>query len=247
MIERTLLITGASGGIGAAVVARSASLSTSVLAVARDQARLDALRAEYPHIQVVAADVTDPDGIERITARLAEMPPLGGFAHLVGSLSLKPIHRLSLAEWRAQLSIHLDSAFLVLQCAVQQLLVHGGPLCGVFCSSIAATVGLPNHESVSAAKAGIEGLMRAAATTYADKGLRLNAVAPSLTETQLTCGFVSSAATRTAMDQQHPLGRIGQPDDQAAAIAWLLSHESSWVTGQVLGVDGGLRHLRVRR
>lgn len=243
----TLLITGATGGIGQALVARCATPDVTLLLVARDASRLDALVAQYPGARGLAVDLTHEAGAAQLVNALDALPPLNGFAHLVGSLALKPLHRLPLAEWRDQLAVHLDSAFLVLRVAVQRLLQQGGSMAGVFCSSVAARVGLPNHEAVAAAKAGLEGLLRSASASYADRGLRLNAVAPSLTETPLTSGFLSTPAARTAMAAQHPLGRIGTPEDQAAAIQWLLSPESSWVTAQIIGVDGGLGSLRVKQ
>lgn len=242
----TLLITGASGGIGQAVVARLAGRH-HLLLVARDEERLRAVAAVHPGCTVLAVDCASEAGVIAIANTLDTLPPLAGFAHLVGSLQLRPLHRMQLSEWRACHATNLDSAFLVLRLAVQRLIAQGTPLAGVFMTSVAAELGLANHEAIAAAKAGIAGLMRAAAATYADKGLRLNAVAPALTATPMTAGFLTSPAAREQLAARHPLGRIGTPDDQAAAIAWLLSAESSWVTGQVLGVDGGMGTLRPQR
>lgn len=247
MSDTTWLITGATGGIGRALVARSGSPGRTLLLVARNGAALSELAALHPRTVTLATDLTRDAGAAQVAAALDGLPPLTGFAHLVGGLTLKPVHRLSLAEWRDQCATHLDSAFLVLRVAVQRLLGQGGTLSGVFCSSVAARVGLPNHEAVAAAKAGIEGLLRAAAASYAERGLRLNAIAPSLTETPLTAGFLTTPSARASLTAQHPLGRLGTPEDQAAAIAWLLSPESAWVTAQVLGVDGGFGSLRVKR
>jgi len=256
MTESTILITGATGGIGRSLVARCAAPSTSdgggaesvtLLLVARQTAALTALADSIPGAHFVAADLTTEEGAAALAETLATLPPLHAFAHCVGSLSLKPLHRLTLAEWREQLASHLDSAFLVLRTVVASLLERGGSVAGVLCSSVAAQVGLPNHEAVAAGKAGVEGLLRAAATSYADRGLRLNAIAPSLTETPMTAGFLRSPAAREALAAQHPLGRIGTPDDQAAAIHWLMSADSAWISGQVLSVDGGLGLLRPRR
>ncbi len=251
MADSTILITGATGGIGRALVARCARAggtdNVALLLVARQTAALGALAEPIPGAHILAADLTTEDGAASLAQTLATLPPLHAFAHCVGSLNLKPLHRLSLADWREQLASHLDSSFLVLRSVVASLLERGGSVAGVLCSSVAAQVGLPNHEAVSAGKAGVEGLLRAAATSYADRGLRLNAIAPSLTDTPLTAGFLRSPAAREAMAAQHPLGRIGTPDDQAAAMQWLMSAESAWISGQVLSVDGGLGLLRPRR
>ncbi len=114
----------------------------------------------------------------------------------------------------------------------------------VLVSTAAVRLGLPNHEAIAAAKGGLEGLVRSAAATYARGNLRVNAVAPGLIETPLSERVRSSERARAHSLSLHALGRFGSPDDIASAIAWLLQPENSWVTGQVLGVDGGLGVVR---
>jgi NAD(P)-dependent dehydrogenase (short-subunit alcohol dehydrogenase family) len=116
----------------------------------------------------------------------------------------------------------------------------------VLVSSAAARVGLANHEAIAAAKAGIIGLTLAAAASYAARGIRVNCVAPGLTETPLTARITANEASRKASEAMHALGRIGRPEEIASAMAWLLDPENSWVTGQVIGVDGGLASVRPR-
>ena len=119
---------------------------------------------------------------------------------------------------------------------------EGGSI--VLLSTAAASVGLPNHEAIAAAKGGVEGLARSAASTYARYGIRVNCVAPGLVETPLAAGLLANDRARAASEALHPLGRVGTPDDVAAAIDWLVDPASSWVSGQVIGVDGGLAALR---
>ena len=115
----------------------------------------------------------------------------------------------------------------------------------VLFSSVAAGVGLASHEAIGAAKAGVEGLARSAAASYAGKQIRVNAVAPGLCDTPLAARLLGSDAARAASGKMHPLGRVGTAADPAAAAAFLLDPaQSGWVTGQVLGVDGGLGSLR---
>ncbi len=229
------LITGAAGGIGRALINRLSGHELSVCG--RNPAGLATLG--HP---AVTADLTTEAGAAALTEFLATRPPLDGAGHCVGSLILKPAHRLAFAEWRAALATNLDSAFLLLQ-VVTRAQMRGSL---VFVSSVAAQLGLANHEAIAAAKAGLEGLVRAAAASYAAAGLRVNAIAPALTETPLTAAMVAAEAVRKAVTAMHPLGRLGTADDQAAAIAFLLSAESSWITGQVLGVDGGLGRVRAK-
>ena len=122
---------------------------------------------------------------------------------------------------------------------------EGGSI--VLMSSVAGRYGLPNHEAVAAAKAGIEGLVRAAAATYAPRGIRVNAVAPGLVRTPLAGRLVATEQAVEASAAMHPLGRIGEPEDLTDALAFLLDPaRSAWVTGQTLSVDGGFATVRPR-
>ena len=133
----------------------------------------------------------------------------------------------------------------IVNCAGSLLLKPAGGAV-VLVSSAAARVGLANHEAIAAAKAGLIGLVLSAAATYAKYGVRFNAVAPGLVRTPLTKGLVASELAEKASVGMHPLGRLGEPEDVARAICFLLDPAQSWITGQVLGVDGGLADLRGR-
>jgi NAD(P)-dependent dehydrogenase (short-subunit alcohol dehydrogenase family) len=159
-------------------------------------------------------------------------------------LLLKPAHLTTTAEWQATLAANLTSGFGCVRAAGRLLRANGGSV--VLVSSAAARVGIANHEAIAAAKAGVIGLVLSAAATYAKQRIRFNAVAPGLVRTPLTKGLVSSEPAEKASIGMHPLGRLGEPGDVARAIVFLLDPAQDWITGQVLGVDGGLADLKSR-
>lgn len=171
---------------------------------------------------------------------------IDGAANCAGSILLKPAHLISDAEFADTLAQNLTTAFHVLRAAAKRMMRQEGGGAIVLCSSVAAQRGLLNHEAIAAAKAGVEGLALAAAASYARSGVRINCVAPGLTRTDLTRGITSNEAIAKASAAMHPLGRIGSPDEVASAICWLLDREQSWVTGQVIGIDGGLGRVQAR-
>lgn len=191
------------------------------------------------------ADLTNEEEVASLidfATREAGSP--GGIIHAVGSILLKPAHITRLEELRETIDINLISAFLMVKHGAKAMLGSGGSM--VFFSTVATGIGLPNHEAIAAAKAGIEGLIISAAATYAGKGIRFNAVAPGLTDTPLAARITSNEASLKASVALHPLGRIGRADDIASAACWLVNPEQDWITGQVLRVDGGLSSIRPR-
>lgn len=188
-------------------------------------------------------EATDPDQIDACAdAAAAALGGLDGITNCVGSILLKPAHLTSTADWNATIATNLTSAFGCVRAAGRLLKAEGGSV--VLVSSAAARVGLANHEAIAAAKAGIMGLVLSAAATYARQKIRFNAVAPGLVRTPLAAGLVASELAEKASIGMHPLGRLGEPGDVARAIVWLLDPAQSWVTAQVIGVDGGLADVK---
>ena len=173
---------------------------------------------------------------------VSEYGQLDGLVNCVGSILLKPAHRTSEQEWRATLAANLDTAFAAVSAGSAAMRKNGGSI--VLLSSAAARGGLANHEAIAAAKAGVEGLALSAAASYARSGIRVNVVSPGLVRTPLAEPITNNPASEKASLAMHPLGRLGEPEDVARAIAWFLAPEQSWVTGQVLGVKGGLGSIR---
>ena len=243
-MTQAVVVFGAYGGIGSQLCRRLSSHGAKLLMAGRDEVRLAALASELGG-ETFALDATDLHQVERCIKRATELfGEITGVANCVGSLLLRPAHLLSEVDWDTTISANLRSAFAVLPSATRAMAQSGGSI--VLISSAAARIGLPNHEAISAAKAGVEGLALAAAASYASKGIRINCVAPGMTRTPLTQGMLKNEMMEKASVGMHALGRIGDPDDVASAVEWLLDPKQSWITGQVLGVDGGLSRIRSR-
>jgi len=244
-MSQRVLIVGGAGGIGSTLAARLVAAGGRVFFTGRDAGKLAATAGGLGSASE-PVDAADPDAFDACADRAAAaLGGLTGIACCAGSLLLKPAHLTTTAEWQATLAANLTTAFSCVRAAGRLLKADGGAV--VLVSSAAAGIGLANHEAIAAAKAGIEGLMRSAAATYARQRIRFNAVAPGLTKTPLTQGLVASELAEKASIAMHPLGRLGTPDDVARAIEFLLDPAQDWITGQVLGVDGGLASLKTRQ
>jgi NAD(P)-dependent dehydrogenase (short-subunit alcohol dehydrogenase family) len=190
------------------------------------------------------ADATNLEQVDRaFSEATSALGEVSGVAHCVGSILLKPAHLTSEAEFSGVIQQTLTSAFFVLRAAARTMTSGGSVL---FFSSAAGRIGLANHEAIAAAKAGIIGLTLSAAATYAPRHLRVNCIAPGLVQTQMSEKITSNQSAAAFSRSLHPLGRLGEPVDIAPLAALLLSDEGSWITGQVVGVDGGLSSVKTK-
>ena len=242
------LILGATGGVGSTLARLLSAQGARLVLAARKPEVLEALAVELGATAVVV-DATSPTDIERaVETAIQAHGRLDGAANCVGSLLLKPAHLTRPEEFDDVLNVNLRSAFSMVRSATRAMLNNREPAGGsiVLVASAAARIGLANHEAIAAAKGGVISLTLSAAASYAAKQVRVNCVAPGLVRTPLTARITGSAAGEQSSLAMHALGRLGEPSDVANAIAFLLDPANSWITGQTLGVDGGLGTLRSR-
>jgi 3-oxoacyl-[acyl-carrier protein] reductase len=238
------LVVGAGGGVGAALARRLHARGDRVVLAGRTEEPVAAVAGELgtEHHVLDASDLGAVDGL--VAAVVDRHGRIDGVANCAGSLLLKPAHLTTADEWAEVVATNLTTAFAVVRAAAPAMRRDGGAIALV--TSAAAQTGIANHEAIAAAKAGVIGLVRSAAATYGARGVRVNAVAPGLVRTPMTERLTANEAQADASRQMHVLGRLGEPDDVASALAWLLDPANDWVTGQVLGVDGGLGQVRTR-
>lgn len=231
---KNILVVGASSGIGLALVKLLCSEKANVYAISRSKS--DEWSSEVNYLK---ADVTED--LEDMETFLPEL--LHGLVYSVGSITLKPFGRLTDEDFLNDFNLNVLGAARSIRKALKSLKSASGSSV-VLLSSVAARTGMPYHASIAAAKAGVEGLSLTLAAELAFQQIRVNVVAPSLTDTPLTKNLLSTPEKRESSAKRHPLGKIGQPEDISQVIAFLLSEESSWMTGQIVGVDGGLGNLK---
>ena len=228
------IVVGGSSGIGLSLTKQLANDGHQVNVLSRTIGLL----SPHPNITHHACDVlNDPIPTDLLP------DAINGLAYCPGSINLKPFRGLKPEQFLADFNINVIGAVKVLQ-ALQKPLKKGGESSIVFFSTVAVQQGMPFHASVAAAKGAIEGLTRSLAAEWAPK-IRVNCIAPSLTDTPMAARLLSSDDKREASANRHPLKKVGTPDEVAAFAKILLSETSNWVTGQVFGIDGGLSSVRV--
>lgn len=168
---------------------------------------------------------------------------IDGVVYCPGTINLKPFHRISIGDFQQELEINFLGAVRVLQACMKGLKKSGqGSV--VLYSTVAVQTGMGFHSGIASAKGAIEGLTRSLAAEWAPSHIRVNAIAPSLTDTPLASSLLSTEEKKEASNKRHPLGRIGTPEDIAVSTVFLLSPQSSWMTGQILHLDGGMSVLK---
>jgi len=233
------IIIGTSG-IGGALARRLSAQGAGLHLISRSDTGLAAeLGASH-----AIADVQDRAALA--AAILAAGPAIDGLAYCVGTINLKPLMRLTDADALQDFEINALGAFRAVQAALPALKASAQKTASiVLFSTVAVQQGFASHASVAMAKGAVEGLTRSLAAELAPK-IRVNAIAPSLTKTPLAEFLTKNEPTAAAIAALHPLQRLGEADDVAAIAAFLLGQEAGWITGQVIGVDGGRSSLRTK-
>lgn len=229
-MSRTILMIGGNSGIGLATARLLKAQGVSLVVAARTPGPLAELG-----IPVQSFDAMDPSALE--------LPPvLDGLVYFPGSITLKPFHRLTADDFLKDFQVNCLGAVAVLQAAMPAL--KAAPLASVVLfSTIAVRQGLAFHASIAAAKGAVEGLTLSLAAELAPK-IRVNAIAPSLTDTPLAGTLLNSEVKKEAAAKRHPLQQVGDPADIAQLVSFLLSDASKFFTGQILRPDGGLSSVR---
>ncbi len=236
-----VLIIGGVGGIGEALARRLRAGSLSVVITARTLDRAQMLADEIG-ATALACDVLDDAAVGAAVSAACRDGRLGGLVYAVGSIALKPLARTTGDDMMTAFKLNVVGAMTAVRCATEALKAARGSV--VLFSSVAASQGFPMHTAIGTAKAAAEGLTLSLAAELAPN-VRVNAIAPSLTMTPLAAGLTRSPAMADGIAALHPIPRLGTADEMAALAQFLLSTDAGWMTGQIIGVDGGRSVLRV--
>lgn len=229
-MSKNYLLIGGSHGIGFEIAKKLLEQHT-VFVASRTNNELGNLDIDY-----ISFDATTD------TLDETQLPEeIHGFAYCPGSINLKPFKMMGEDTFREDMELNFFSLIKVVKTIIPRM-AEGAAM--VFFSTVAVQTGMPFHTSVSAAKGAIEGFTRALAAEYAPK-IRVNCIAPSLVDTPLASRLLNNDKKREMMSERHPMKRVGTADDIANLAVFLLSEKSNWVTGQILGIDGGISSLNI--
>tara|TARA_B100001250_G_scaffold135383_1_gene115809 strand:+ start:3208 stop:3948 length:741 start_codon:yes stop_codon:yes gene_type:complete len=241
--SKVVWIIGGSGGIGSNLARRMSDNGWKVIISARNIENLN-LVSDGKYIDSLIVDATNADDVQEKAKQINETyGSLDAVVNSVGSIFLRPLHATSSEQFMETINQNLVTSFNVIR-ATAKIMMRGNGGRIVLFSSAAASLGMPNHAAISAAKAGVEGLARAAASDYAKRGIRVNVISPGLVDTPLSSYLLASEQSRKISEDMHPVGKIGEPDDIASVAEWLITSAPEWMTGDIIPVDGGLTNLK---
>jgi len=229
---KNILLIGGSYGIGKAII-KELEYSANIYVASRTNEELEGLNVKHLPFDV-SIDVLDKSLLPEV---------IDGLIYCPGSINLRPFKALKLEAFESDMQINFFNMVKVIQTVLPQLTASNQSSIVLF-SSVAASMGMPFHTSVAAAKGAVEGFAKALAAEYAPK-IRVNVIAPSLTDTPLADKFLNTDEKKEKSSLRHPLKRYGQPEDLAQMATFLLSDKASWISGQIMHVDGGMSTLLV--
>jgi len=229
-MKKNILLIGGSYGIGLEM-AKMLSKENEVFIASRSNEHLSNIDATHIPFDALNEDISDK----------AIPETLDGFVYCPGSINLKPFKTMGIDTIQNDMEINFIALARTVKSIINRM-NEGSSM--VFFSTVAVGTGMPFHTSVSAAKGAIEGFARALAAEYAPK-IRVNVIAPSLVDTPLSERLLSNDKKKEMMSERHPMKRVGNAADIANMATFLLSSDNSWITGQVIGVDGGMSSLNV--
>lgn len=232
-MQKNILIVGASSGIGLQTAIQLAEEGHRIYGTFNSHECQNIHNISYHHLNILA---DSPD--------FGFLPDqLDAMLYCPGSISLRPFGRIKPEDFAADYQLQVLGAIKTIQAALPMLKKSDNASIVLF-STVAVQLGLGFHSQVAASKGAIEGLCRSLAAEFAPK-IRVNCIAPSLTETALAANLLNSAEKKEANAQRHPLKKIGRPEDIANLASFLLTDKSAWMTGQILHLDGGIGSIRV--
>ena len=240
-MTQKVLMYGGGGGIGSATARLLRQQHYHLHLVGRDGSKLEPLADELGADYTVA-DIGDNDAFDRVAEEAGDV--LNGLVYAIGTVNLRSLVRLSADDFLSDFRINAAGAALAVKAALPALKKSTQPASVVLFSSVAAGQGFSFHASTGMAKAAVNGLTLALAAELAP-GVRVNAIAPSLTNTPLAADILANEQLAQSIAKLHAMRRVGNAEDIAAMVAFLLSEQAQWITGQIIGVDGGRSTLRI--
>jgi NAD(P)-dependent dehydrogenase (short-subunit alcohol dehydrogenase family) len=238
----TIIIVGGAGGVGAALARKLAASGRKLHLVGRDKARLEAVAGPLD-ATVAVADALDKAALTAAVQQAGA--EIAGLAYAVGTINLRPLAKLTDADFENDFRLNALGAVHAVQAALPGLKAGDGTSSILLFSTVAVSQGFSAHASIAMAKGAVEGLTVSLGAELAPK-IRVNCIAPSLTRTPLAESLTRTESMATAIAQMHAMHRLGEPDDVAALGAFLMSPDAGWITGQIIGVDGGRSMLRTK-
>ena len=231
---KNIVIIGCGQGIGFAA-AKILSENHNVIGISRtENTEIKNLNIQFHPMDILSGNLNEiifPEVID-------------GLVYAPGSINLKPFNRLSIEDFENDFEVNVLGAVKTIQKLLPNLQKSESASVVLF-SSVAAKLGMPFHASISASKSAVEGLTKSLAAEFSAQKIRINAIAPSLTDTNLASQLLSTPEKREACAKRHPLQRIGNAEEIAKMTEFLLSSDSSWITGQIIGIDGGMGNTKL--